>query len=280
MPKNKLRCLLALSAVAGLAACGTNDGARPTGPAVAYDPAIRTEVDQQIAQSSARAANALETLAMIQRARTAPAAPALDESGLPEELRRKTTLEFDGPADEAAKSLAEQIGYGFVTTGNPPANPGLVSLDEHDVSVAKALEDLGLQVQRFATVIVDPNLRRVEFRNETVPDAVTASSSTMSTSRSISTSTRHRHVAHVYKERVSGTCNHCPATPTAVMTKETTTKTTKVTTTSPTTVVTSASAPASVLPTAGPATAAPASGKAPPVPGLPPGMVAVAPANF
>jgi defect-in-organelle-trafficking protein DotD len=289
MPTYNLRRILALSAVASLAACAQNDGARPTGPAVAYDPAIRTEVEQQIAQSSARAANALETLAMIQRARTAPAAPALDESGLPEELRRKTTIAFQGPADEAARSLAEQIGYGFVVTGNPPANPGLVSLDEHDVSVAKALEDLGLQAQRFATVVVDPNLRRVEFRNETVPDAIEAPKAEAPHAPAPAAAHRHR-VARTHPARAAAAvaCGHCPAPATA---KEAAAEATKLAAPMPTVQLPSTTTPdvqvkvAPAAPAAVPAAAPaplppPTAGAAPAVPALPPGMVPVAPANF
>jgi defect-in-organelle-trafficking protein DotD len=166
MRPTHLRRLLALSAaVLSLSACAQQQTANIA--TVPYDPALRGEVEQQLSASAARSANALETLSMIQRARTAPAAPTLDETSLPDELRRKATVEFNGPAIEIARELAANIGYGFIETGNPPAVEGLVNIDEHDVSVAKALEDVGLQAQRFATVIVDPNLRRVEFRNET-----------------------------------------------------------------------------------------------------------------
>jgi len=157
-----LRAAALASAAISLAACAV-----PAAPPGSYDPAIRTEVDQQLAQTSARAANALETLAMIQRTRTEPAAPVLDDASLPAELRRKATVEFTGPAIELVRELAQNLGYAFIETGNQPANPGLVTVDAHDTTVAKVLEDTGLQAQRFATVVVDPNQRRIEFRNET-----------------------------------------------------------------------------------------------------------------
>ena len=165
MRTNGLRALAALAMMGGLSACATDGGYQSSS---VYDPAIRGEVEQQLAQSASRAANALETLAMIQRARTEPAAPALDESGLPPELKRRTTIEWSGPALEVVRELAGNIGYAFVESGNPPSAPGMVSIDVKDVSVAKALEDVGLQAQRFATVVVDPNARRIEFRHETV----------------------------------------------------------------------------------------------------------------
>jgi defect-in-organelle-trafficking protein DotD len=152
-------------AAGGLSACNSQ-GESGSDHDAAYDPGIRTEVDQSIAQSAARASNALETLAMIQRARTAPVAPVVDDAGLPPELRRKATIEFSGPSVELARELAQDIGYGFFETGHRPSNPGLISIDAKDESVAKVLEDVGLQSQKFATVIVDPNQRKVEFRYE------------------------------------------------------------------------------------------------------------------
>jgi defect in organelle trafficking protein DotD len=138
------------------------------------DESIRSEVGQSLVQSAAQAANALETLSLIQRARTEPAPSSLDETRLPEDLRRKATVEFTGPADELVKELATNIGYAFLETGERPSNPGLVNIDAHDESVAKILEDIGLQAQIFATVIVDPNLKRVEFRNESGRGATAA----------------------------------------------------------------------------------------------------------
>ena len=162
---NLRRALGLTVAVAALAACTPMEGNRPN-TNVVYDSAIQGEIDHQLAQSSARAANALETLSMIQRARTAPVAPPLDETNLPRELKRLTTLEWSGPANELVKQLASNVGYSYLETGNPPAAPAMVHVDVHDVSAAKAFADVGLQVEQFATVIVDPNMHRVEYRNE------------------------------------------------------------------------------------------------------------------
>jgi hypothetical protein len=167
-----LRQALTLSvALIGLTAC-----VAPTAPiepdaATPYDPNIRTDVELQLSQSAARSANALETLALIQRARTTPAAPAVDESTLPPDLRRHSTVAFTGPAVEVVKQLAALIGYGFLETGNPPAEPGLVTVNDTDVAVGVVLGDVSLQSQRFATIIVNPNTRSIEFRNDTVSGA-------------------------------------------------------------------------------------------------------------
>jgi DotD protein len=40
----------------------------------------------------------------------------------------------------------------------------MVNISAKDVPVAKILEDIGLQVQGVAQVVVDTNVKRVEFR--------------------------------------------------------------------------------------------------------------------
>lgn len=170
------RALVLSAAVAALGACTTTNSetVSPARQSAVWDGAIRGEVEQQLAQSASRAANALETLAMIQRVRTEPVATPIDEAGLPPELARQTTIQWSGPAIGLVKELAASIGYSFLESGNRPATNANVSVDIRDRSAAKAFEDIGLQVQAFATVIVDPNQQRVEFRHETAAHALPA----------------------------------------------------------------------------------------------------------
>lgn len=155
------RRVFALSiAAAALVGCNATTGG--TGNVV-YDAAIRTEVEQQLAQAAARAANAQETLAMVQRARTPIRAEPVDETGLPDELRRRTTLEWSGPAVGLVREMATGIGYSFVEQGNGPANPVLVQVDIKDASVVQALADISLQIQAYSTVAIDPNARKITF---------------------------------------------------------------------------------------------------------------------
>lgn len=142
---------------------GPGDGA----PRV-YDPGIRIEAEQQLAQSAARAANALETLALVQRAQTPAPAPAIDEASLPAALRTKTTIDFAGPASGVLKDLARGIGYGFFETGNPRGAPVSVNVVARDQAVGRVLADVGGQIQRVATVVVDPDAKRIELRHEPV----------------------------------------------------------------------------------------------------------------
>ena len=206
------RVILLAIATGGLIGCDAANGGSSGSAPMVYDPAIRTEIDQSLAQSAARASNALETLALIQRARTTPPAVTVDDSGMPPELRRASTVEFSGPAVELVRELAQNIGYAFIETGAHPANPGLVSVDAKDIPVAKVLEDVGLQAQKFATVIIDPNQKRVEFRNErggvSVADAAASSSHEKSHHH---TARAKRHYVKVAKAKDDGKtiCTPC-----------------------------------------------------------------------
>jgi defect-in-organelle-trafficking protein DotD len=121
-------------------------------------------IDKELADAVGRATKAQETLARVQVARTAPTPSALDETSLPEELKRPATIDWSGPAHEAASKVAALIGYQFKITGNRPSIPPMIHVSEQDVSAAKALENIGLQAFPFGEVSVDPNAKRIEFR--------------------------------------------------------------------------------------------------------------------
>lgn len=120
----------------------------------------------KLAESSERAATAQAELARIQEARTRPAPRPFDETlaGVPSELRRAVTLEWSGPGVEAARRVATIVGYEFRIVGNPPATPVSVHVSQRESPAAKVLEDIGLQSQPFGQVVVDPNVRRIEYR--------------------------------------------------------------------------------------------------------------------
>ncbi len=155
--------LLGLVAVGLLSGCAQTGS--PDAPRV-YDQAVRVESELMLAQAAGRAANAQESLALIQRSRTPVPSPAVDEEALPADLRVKTTVEWAGPASGILRDLARNVGYGFFETGNVPSNPMVVNVTARDQAVGRVLADVGLQVQRVATVIVDPNAKRIELRHE------------------------------------------------------------------------------------------------------------------
>jgi hypothetical protein len=147
--------------VAGCATGGLNDQNRHSGQ---WENASRAQVEDRIAESAKRATNAVETLVMIQRARTEPPPSSLDEGLLPEELRRRGTIEWSGPADALVSDIARNVGYGFTVVGNPPPVVPTVQISAKDQSAGKILENIGFQVSQFATIAVDPNSRHIELR--------------------------------------------------------------------------------------------------------------------
>lgn len=154
------RVLLVAASCAMLAACGSMGGKKEPQQQYTGGP----EIESRLAEAAMKAAEAQERLARIQVARTKPAPLPLDESSLPEELKRPATIDWSGPAHEAARKIAALIGYSFAVTGNPPSIPPMVHVSVTDVSAAKALENIGLQAFPFGEVSVDPNVKRVEFR--------------------------------------------------------------------------------------------------------------------
>jgi defect-in-organelle-trafficking protein DotD len=153
---------LAPAALLALGACVTQ-GNVPSGTPN-WDGEEKARVLDLLGQSAKRSAAAQETLAMIERTRTKPTASPIDETGLPPDLKRPTTMDWSGPGEDAVRQIARLIGYEFRTTGNKPSVPPMIEVSFVDKPVAKALEDIGLQVQPSAQVVVDPNVRRIEFR--------------------------------------------------------------------------------------------------------------------
>lgn len=155
-----LSTVIAVSSVVFLASCASQRA-----PESNLSPHYGSQtIDQKLATAATTAAKAQENLARIQIARTAPSPSMLDETDLPEELQRPATIDWSGPAHEAAQKIANLIGYSFKITGNRPSIPPMVHVSVVDISAAKALEDIGLQAYPFGEVAVDPNAKRIEFR--------------------------------------------------------------------------------------------------------------------
>jgi len=151
--------------LAAVAASALALGACASPKPVAVEPSsLQAEVQESLAKAASQAAEAQATLARIQVARTKPAPSSLDETALPEELKRPATLDWSGPAHEAARRIAALIGYQFQVVGNQPSIPPMIHVSLTDVPAAKALEQIGLQSSPFGEVSLDPNVKRVEFR--------------------------------------------------------------------------------------------------------------------
>ena len=152
--------ILALSglAVTALAVAACSSAPR-SDPQIAAQP---DKVSAMLADAADRASVALETLAAVEQART-PEVVAGPIHNAPAELRRAITVNWIGPVEPIAKTLADRAGYAFQTVGHPPAVPAVVTLDVENKPVIDVLRDIGLQLGMRGNVHVDGPRRMVEI---------------------------------------------------------------------------------------------------------------------
>lgn len=108
-----------------------------------------------------KASAALQTLASIEQAHNPNAALQMPPTA-PQELRRIVSLDWTGPIEPIARSLADRAGYTMQVNGNPPPIPVVVSVVAREKSVIEVLRDVGLQAGLRADISVDPGRRLVE----------------------------------------------------------------------------------------------------------------------
>ena len=124
--------------------------------------------EMRLAEAASRAEAALTTLARIEAARTPPppAGVPADRPGsspVPPELRRPVTLDWIGPLETLAESLAQYAGYRFAAAGRPPVRPAMVAVRAEDTLLIEVLRDAGLQAGSAATLVVDAGSRTVRL---------------------------------------------------------------------------------------------------------------------
>lgn len=119
-------------------------------------------VSALLADAADRASNALQTLAAVEQAKSPPANLARTENA-PPELRRAVTVNWVGPVDTIAKTLAERASYKFEVMGDVPPVPVVVNLDVENKQVIDVFRDIGLQLGGRANIRVDSNRRTVEL---------------------------------------------------------------------------------------------------------------------
>ena len=109
-----------------------------------------------------KASSALQTLASVEQARNPGVSLQMPPSA-PQELRRIVSVDWTGPIEPIAKSLAARAGYQMQVNGDRPPVPVVVSVMAREKSVVEVLRDIGLQAGQRADVVVDPNRRLVEL---------------------------------------------------------------------------------------------------------------------
>lgn len=157
------RNLIVLPLLFGLAAVSGCSGTPVTfskgSPQIVASP---DTVSTMLAESADRASIALEELAAVERSK-APGVSMSPVNNAPIELRRTITVNWVGPIGPIAKTLADRAGYGFITLGNEPAVPAVVSIDAENTRVVDVLRDIGLQLGMRGDIKVDANSKMIEI---------------------------------------------------------------------------------------------------------------------
>ena len=116
----------------------------------------------RLAEAAARAERALTALARIRVAEIPP--PAIEAPmAVPPALRRRVTLDWIGPVETLAETLAARAGYRFVSAGAPPTRPVMVAIAAEGTPLIEVLRDAGIQAGVAATLTVDARQRTVRL---------------------------------------------------------------------------------------------------------------------
>jgi defect-in-organelle-trafficking protein DotD len=150
--------IFAFSALFALAGCQGNP-VRIDNPQLVAEP---DQVSAMLAQAADRSSKAMEQLAAIEQTR-APQVDMSPPSDLPPELQRGVTINWVGPAANAAKMMAERASYSFRVIGDEPPTPIVVTLDQENVPIFDVLRSIGLQMGNRADLNVDAANRSVEL---------------------------------------------------------------------------------------------------------------------
>ena len=132
---------------------------------VKRDPQVLSSPDKvslMLVEASDKAANALESLAAVEQARS-PAVAVEPVHNAPPELQRAMTINWIGPADQLVKKLADRASYTFLAIGDRPPVPVVVNIDVENEPVIEVLRSVGLQTGTRADVKVDSVRRIIEI---------------------------------------------------------------------------------------------------------------------
>ncbi len=160
------KILTPLALVCAIVACTPGVPAKYDQPQVVADP---DKVSAQLVQAADKASTALQTLATIEQTRT-PNASTAPFDNVPVELRRAITINWVGPVESVAKTVANRASYGFSIVGEGPPTTKIVNLDVENKPIIDVLRAIGLQLGRSADIVVDANARMVELQYQSQID--------------------------------------------------------------------------------------------------------------
>ncbi|MDE0051564.1 MAG: DotD/TraH family lipoprotein [Rhodospirillales bacterium] len=146
-----MRAVLAALLALSLAGCAQWLAA-PTATPVSQT--VSDTAELRLVEAAERAGRALARLARTLPARDAAGAmPALGT--VPPALRQPVTLDWTGPVETLAATLARRAGYRFLEAGRPPARPVIVAVEAEAQPLIAVLRDAAIRAGDTATLTVD-----------------------------------------------------------------------------------------------------------------------------
>ncbi|WP_090567714.1 DotD/TraH family lipoprotein [Belnapia rosea] len=128
----------------------------------ANHPSDRYDVDAEATASPEVAL--LRSFGRVDRAMAAMRATARPGQVAPSELQKPIVWRWSGPMDQAAKALADRIGWSYAAPGpDAPAMP-TVTVDANGTTVLDVFRSIGTQAGNRATLLVDPDRRIVQVQ--------------------------------------------------------------------------------------------------------------------
>ena len=145
-----IRCWLVLAAVWWLPGCELISWRDE--PAV-VEPVIDT-AELRLVAAAVRAEEALTVLALA-RAADNPLEEVAVPRIVPRALLRKVSIDWIGPLETLARSLAEEAGYGFEVAGAAPPMPVIVEMEAQSTALIVLLRDAGIKAGSLGRLVVD-----------------------------------------------------------------------------------------------------------------------------
>lgn len=158
--------LTALSSILLLSACGGEAlDRRPDPTDTFYNQDTALSVDNQLVVAAGQIQQSLKELNLTNAAAGSPKADAVDVASLPQALQHEiTSINYTGPADNLILQLANIAGYRFIAPLHAPTVPVMANITSERTTVGEALQDVGLQIQHQASIIVNPSAQTITLR--------------------------------------------------------------------------------------------------------------------
>ena len=118
---------------------------------------VEPVIDSAELRLVAAAVRAEEALTVLARARAAdnPLEEVAVPRIVPRALLRKVSIDWIGPLETLARSLAEQAGYRFEVSGARPPMPVIVEMEAQSTALIVLLRDAGIKAGGLGRLVVD-----------------------------------------------------------------------------------------------------------------------------